>query len=81
MTEIFRPDRSPLNRGTTVIEASAGTGKTFSIAVIVLRMIIQKNINPEKILCVTFTKAATEELISRIRYFLKTAVYIQKGKS
>lgn len=53
--------------GATLIEASAGTGKTYSIAMLVVRLIVEQNIPIEKILVVTFTKAATEELKARIR--------------
>jgi exodeoxyribonuclease V beta subunit len=51
----------------SVIESSAGTGKTYSIVQIYLRLIIEKKLMPEKILVVTFTEAATSELRSRIR--------------
>ncbi|OCF99601.1 exodeoxyribonuclease V subunit beta [Gilliamella sp. wkB195] len=60
--------------GRTLIEASAGTGKTYSLAFIYLRLLlgIGKNNYPtplevNQILVVTFTKAATQELRSRIR--------------
>lgn len=48
------------------LEASAGTGKTFTIENLVRRL-IQKNIPLSRILIVTFTKAATVELKTRIR--------------
>ena len=51
----------------TLLEASAGTGKTFSIKHLVLRLVAEKAIEIEKVLVVTFTKAATAELKSRIR--------------
>ncbi|MWP60861.1 exodeoxyribonuclease V subunit beta [Gilliamella sp. Pas-s25] len=60
--------------GRTLIEASAGTGKTYSLAFIYLRLLlgIGQNSYPRplevnEILVVTFTKAATQELRSRIR--------------
>ena len=60
--------------GRTLIEASAGTGKTYSLAFIYLRLLlgIGENSYPtpldvSQILVVTFTKAATQELRSRIR--------------
>jgi len=56
-----------------VIEASAGTGKTFSVAVLVLRLILEREIPVEKILMVTFTKSAVAELESRIRKFIRQA--------
>ena len=59
--------------GSNLIEASAGTGKTYSIAILVLRLIIEKNIDIKQILMVTFTKAAVAELESRIREFIREA--------
>lgn len=60
-------------QGSKLIEASAGTGKTYSIAILALRLIIEKHIPIEKILMVTFTKAAVAELESRIRKFVRLA--------
>jgi len=54
-----------------LIEASAGTGKTFSVAILVLRLILEKKIPIEKILMVTFTKAAVAELETRVRKFIR----------
>ncbi|MBI4774343.1 MAG: exodeoxyribonuclease V subunit beta [Deltaproteobacteria bacterium] len=53
--------------GTNLIEASAGTGKTFAIEGLFLRLIIEKRLSVHQILVVTFTVAATEELRGRIR--------------
>jgi exodeoxyribonuclease V beta subunit len=53
--------------GTNLIEASAGTGKTYTIAGLFLRLLLEKNLTVDQILVVTFTKAATEELKGRIR--------------
>ena len=58
---------------SNLIEASAGTGKTFSIAIIVLRLIVEQNMSIKQILMVTFTKAAVAELESRIREFIREA--------
>ena len=58
--------KTPLN-GKNLIEASAGTGKTYAIAGLFVRLVVEEKIPPEKILVVTFTKAATEELKERIR--------------
>ncbi|WP_069472438.1 UvrD-helicase domain-containing protein [Candidatus Marithrix sp. Canyon 246] len=57
----------------TTIEASAGTGKTYTITTLVLRLILEKRLTINKILVVTFTKAATEELHNRIRSSLREA--------
>ncbi|MEY4591491.1 MAG: exodeoxyribonuclease beta chain RecB [Pseudomonadota bacterium] len=53
--------------GSTLIEASAGTGKTWAITGLVLRLIIERGLPVQEILVVTFTKAATAELRERIR--------------
>ncbi len=50
-----------------LIEASAGTGKTYTIERLVVRMIIEKGVALENILLVTFTEKATGELKNRIR--------------
>jgi len=56
--------------GTNLIEASAGTGKTYTICNLYARLIIEKAYNVSNILVVTFTEAATEELRERIRNVL-----------
>jgi exodeoxyribonuclease V beta subunit len=53
--------------GTKLIEASAGTGKTFTLSGLYIRYIIEKKLLPEHILVLTFTKAATAELKTRLR--------------
>ncbi|MGV6809946.1 MAG: exodeoxyribonuclease V subunit beta [bacterium] len=50
-----------------LIEASAGTGKTWTLSYLYLRFILQKNFQVSQILVVTYTNAATEELRDRIR--------------
>ncbi|MCH6257062.1 exodeoxyribonuclease V subunit beta [Puniceicoccaceae bacterium K14] len=60
-----------LQKGTTLIEASAGSGKTYTLCRIVLRLIVLKNIPIDRILAVTFTNAATSELQGRIQSLLK----------
>jgi exodeoxyribonuclease V beta subunit len=57
---------APLS-GTNLIEASAGTGKTYTIAGLFIRLILEKQIPADRILVVTFTKAATADLKERIR--------------
>lgn len=56
-----------------LIEASAGTGKTYSIAVLMLRLLLEKKLHLKEILMVTFTRAAVAELEERIRLFVRTA--------
>lgn len=66
-----------------LIEASAGTGKTYSIGILVLRLIIENELNINQILMVTFTKSAVEELKSRVNKFCREALFflelIQQG--
>ncbi|MGM0608160.1 MAG: exodeoxyribonuclease V subunit beta [Candidatus Muiribacteriota bacterium] len=57
-----------------LIEASAGTGKTYNIAGIYLRLIVEQFYKPSEILVVTFTDAATGELKDRIMKKLKKAL-------
>ena len=50
-----------------LIEASAGTGKTYALANLYLRYLLERQLSVEQILVVTFTEAATQELKDRIR--------------
>ncbi|GAB7027131.1 exodeoxyribonuclease V subunit beta [Geotalea toluenoxydans] len=59
--------------GRNLIEASAGTGKTFAIAALYLRLVLEQHLPVEQILVVTFTEAATKELRERIRRRLTEA--------
>jgi exodeoxyribonuclease V beta subunit len=56
-----------LPAGQVAIEASAGTGKTFTLAALATRYLAERKIAPSDLLIVTFTRAATAELRSRIR--------------
>ena len=67
--------------GSNLIEASAGTGKTYSIALLTLRLVIEKKIPIEKILMVTFTKAAVAELEIRVRAFVRIALKVSRGET
>jgi exodeoxyribonuclease V beta subunit len=72
----LRPLRFPLH-GARLIEASAGTGKTWTIAALYLRLVLGHGpdgvafpggpLRPDQILVMTFTRAATRELSDRIR--------------
>ena len=53
--------------GVHAIEASAGTGKTFTLATLVLRLVVERGLGVGQVLAVTFTEAATQELRKRIR--------------
>jgi exodeoxyribonuclease V beta subunit len=60
--------------GKHLIEASAGTGKTFNITRLYLRLLLEKQLPVEQILVMTFTKDATEELRGRIDSFIRQAL-------
>ena len=60
-------------KGTHLIEAGAGTGKTYTLTALFLRLVIEQGTSVEQILVVTYTKAATEELKTRIRQRLLAA--------
>jgi len=64
---------SPLE-GSLFIEAGAGTGKTYAIAGLVLRLVAERGLAIDEILVVTFTNAATAELRDRIRKTLRRAL-------
>ena len=53
--------------GVINVEASAGTGKTWNICGLYLRLVVEQKRKPSEILVVTFTEAATAELRDRIR--------------
>lgn len=72
-SDYFEPTTTPLRPGVNLIEASAGTGKTYAIAMLALRFVVENNIDIKQLLVVTFTKAATEELKDRIRSRLAEA--------
>jgi exodeoxyribonuclease V beta subunit len=53
--------------GTTVLEASAGTGKTYTIAALAARYVAEQDVPLSDLLLVTFTRMATGELRERVR--------------
>jgi exodeoxyribonuclease V beta subunit len=81
MSEVLNPLTLPL-RGSQLIEASAGTGKTWTIAALYLRLVVGHGctpLTPGEILVMTFTKAATRELSDRIRKRLVRAAAVFRG--
>ncbi|MEG1201487.1 MAG: UvrD-helicase domain-containing protein, partial [Comamonas sp.] len=80
LVQALNPLQFPL-WGSRLIEASAGTGKTYTIAALYLRLVLrhggenayQRPLVPPDILVVTFTDAATQELRDRIRQRLSEA--------
>jgi len=79
----LEPLRLPLH-GVRLIEASAGTGKTWTIAALYLRLVLGHGtaapLLPAQILVLTFTKAATAELRDRIRARLTEAAAVFRGQ-
>ena len=64
---------------TTIVEASAGTGKTHALSSLAVRMLADGVVTTSQILVVTFTRAATAELRSRIRARLVEACTFLDG--
>ncbi|MFP6640775.1 MAG: UvrD-helicase domain-containing protein, partial [Myxococcota bacterium] len=70
MMEPLEARTVPLS-GTRLVEASAGTGKTFTLTTLYLRIVMEEGLAADQILVVTFTKAAAAELRERIRARLR----------
>ena len=74
--------------GSRLIEASAGTGKTWTIAALYLRLVLghggdnafSRSLLPSEILVMTFTRAATRELLNRVRERLVQAAAFFRGE-
>ncbi|MGH8572195.1 MAG: UvrD-helicase domain-containing protein, partial [Gammaproteobacteria bacterium] len=66
--------------GVQLIEASAGTGKTWTLSGIFLRLVVETDIAIGGILAVTFTRAATAELRERIRGRLGAMLDLLEGR-
>ncbi|NDV90652.1 exodeoxyribonuclease V subunit beta [Alteromonas sp. 345S023] len=71
-SQLLNVPEMPLS-GRHLIEASAGTGKTFNITRLYLRLLLEKQLSVTQILVMTFTKAATEEIKGRIATTLREA--------
>lgn len=68
--------------GTHLIEASAGTGKTYTIASLYIRLLLEKAFHVREILVVTYTVPATDELKARIREKIRGALCaFESGRS
>ena len=66
--------------GINLIEASAGTGKTWNICGLYLRLLLERGLEVQSILVVTFTNAATAELRERVRSRIVEALsYLRDG--
>ncbi|CAN5483814.1 exodeoxyribonuclease V subunit beta [soil metagenome] len=75
--------RTEIGAGSMLIEASAGTGKTFTISGLVLRLLLERpELTIDRILVTTFTELATAELRGRIRDLLRNAISaFRRGKA
>ena len=87
MSQLLQPLSFPLH-GSRLIEASAGTGKTWTIAALYLRLVLghggadayPRPLLPSDILVMTFTRAATRELSNRVRERLVGAAAWFRGE-
>ncbi|SFD20657.1 exodeoxyribonuclease V subunit beta [Massilia yuzhufengensis] len=87
MSQHLDPLHFPLH-GSRLIEASAGTGKTWTIAALYLRLVLghggdeafARPLLPSEILVMTFTRAATRELANRVRERLVEAAAFFRGQ-
>ncbi len=77
--QLLDPLALPLH-GQILLEASAGTGKTYTLVLLFLRLLLERELSVDQILVVTFTKAATEELRSRVRLRIREALDILNGE-
>ena len=86
--QVLLPLSFPLH-GSRLIEASAGTGKTWTIAALYVRLVLghgtehafSRPLHPAEIVVMTFTRAATKELSGRIRDRLVEAAGCFRGQS
>jgi exodeoxyribonuclease V beta subunit len=65
--------------GVHLIEASAGTGKTYTITSLIVRAVVERAVPLERIVAVTFTNAATAELRERVGSRLEKARLVFQG--
>lgn len=70
----------PLPSGRVAIEASAGTGKTYTITGLIVRYLANGDVGVDELLVVTFTRAAVNELRDRTRSLLRRAVAVVGGE-
>ena len=77
MTPAFDLLSAVLEPGVTLLEASAGAGKTYTLAGLFFRLVTEHDLAPSQILVSTYTEAATAELRERIRTLLRAARSIE----
>ncbi|GAB5408815.1 MAG: exodeoxyribonuclease V subunit beta [Balneolaceae bacterium] len=66
--------------GISLVEAGAGTGKTYNITSLFVRVILEKKLSPANILVLTYTEAATAELKNRLRGRIKESISALEGE-
>ena len=68
--------------GRSLVEASAGTGKTWTIAALYLRLLLEgEGVTPRRIVVATFTNAAAAELRERLRKRIRRAEHAARGEA
>jgi exodeoxyribonuclease V beta subunit len=77
----FEANAFPLDPGIRLLEASAGTGKTFALSHLVLRLVAERGWALRELLVVTFTEAAVAELRDRIARRLQQALTLLEATS
>ncbi len=71
----------PKQGSTTVLDASAGTGKTFALAGLVTRYLAETEMTLDEMLLITFNRAASRELRERVRDQISQAVSVLEGRA
>jgi len=61
------------------LSASAGTGKTQVLTARVIRLLLEEDVEPQNLLCITFTKAGASEMAERINHKLASWVQLERG--
>ena len=69
----------PAERSTTVLEASAGTGKTFALAGLATRYLAEGKASLDQMLMITFGRVASRELRERVRGQIVDALAVLEG--
>jgi exodeoxyribonuclease V beta subunit len=79
VTSPLRVDGADAVPRPLLIEASAGSGKTWTLAHLAIRLMVEDDVEPSEILMVTFTRAAARELRGRVRAQLAGVVAACSG--